>query len=59
MVMLVSPVQSEKVLSPIAVTPSGMIMLVSSVQPEKALSPITVTLFAMVNRLYTLLLLFP
>ena len=37
--------QSEKALSLIFVTPSGILMLVSELQLAKALSPIFVTLF--------------
>ena len=48
MVIEVSPLQSEKALSPILVTLSGMVIEVSPLQSEKALSPILVTLSGMV-----------
>jgi hypothetical protein len=43
-VMLVNPVQPEKVPSSMLVTPEGIVMLVNPVQPEKAYDPILVTL---------------
>jgi len=45
MVMLVSPVQSAKVMVSMVVTLFGIITLASPVQPEKALRPILVRLW--------------
>jgi hypothetical protein len=43
-VMLVNPVQPEKVPSPMLVRPEGIVMLVNPLQPLKAPSPMLVTL---------------